>query len=68
MGFYIASARIVIELDGSRHDPEEGVQSDQARDAYLRSKGLRILRYSNPEVKRDFAGIYEDILLQLDEE
>ena len=60
--FYIAGANLVIELDGSQHYDEEGRKADQQRDARLHSLGLRVLRYSNADVNRNFRGVCEDIL------
>ena len=59
--FYIADAKMVIELDGSQHYEDVGKQQDYVRDAYLQSKGLTILRYSNAEVNRNFRGVCQDI-------
>ena len=42
--FYIAQARLVIELDGSQHGEEEAVQADQIRDRFMREQGIRVLR------------------------
>ena len=60
--FYIASQSLVIELDGSQHYEDDGKQADAERDEYLRGLGLRILRYSNREVNREFQTVCEDIL------
>ncbi|MBQ9933863.1 MAG: endonuclease domain-containing protein [Ruminiclostridium sp.] len=59
--FYIASAKTVIELDGSQHYEGSGPEKDAQRDAYLRSQGLQILRYSNLDVKTNFPGVCQDI-------
>ena len=63
--FYIAEAKIVIELDGSQHYEDAGIRADQERDAYLRSVGLTILRYSNADVNYRFRSVCEDILSHL---
>ena len=63
--FYIPSVKIVIELDGSQHYEAAGQSADAIRDAYLSSLGLRILRYSNSDVDRNFAAVCEDILNHL---
>ena len=63
--FYIASAKLVIELDGSQHYEEAGIASDQARDRYLSELGLRVLRYTNLDISRNFDGVCEDILRRL---
>ncbi|MBQ7227201.1 MAG: endonuclease domain-containing protein [Clostridia bacterium] len=60
--FYCASAKIVIELDGSQHYEDEGKEKDKARDAYLNALGIKVLRYSNLDVNRDFENVCADIL------
>ena len=57
--FYCASARLVIELDGSQH--YEQPEKDQVRDAYLKSLGLLVKRYSNADIRQRFSSVCEDI-------
>ena len=64
--FYIASAKIVIELDGSQHYEKENQNADIQRDEYLSRNGCKILRYSNADVNNRFRSVCEDILLHLD--
>ena len=59
--FYIASAQIIIELDGTQHYEAAGKQHDAERDAYLKSLGLTILRYSNADINLRFQGVCADI-------
>ena len=59
--FYIASAKLVIELDGSQHFEEEGIASDRERDRTLTALGLRVLRFSNADVNQNFRGVCEEI-------
>ena len=59
--FYIAEAKLVIELDGSQHFEVEGQRTDAQRDAYLQTLGLTVLRYANSDVNRNFNGVCEDI-------
>ena len=63
--FYIASAKLVIELDGSQHYEDAGSASDRDRDRWLTAYGLQILRYSNADINRNFDGVCEDILRHL---
>lgn len=63
--FYIAEAKLVIELDGSQHFKEDGKQMDATRNEYLHSLGLTVLRYANSDVKRNFNGVCEDIWSRL---
>ena len=64
--FYIPSAGLVIELDGSQHYMEEGLRCDEARDAFFQSRGITVVRYSNLDVNRNFTGVCEDILHRIE--
>ena len=66
--FYIASAKIVIELDGSQHYEEDHQNKDRERDRWLREEGYTVLRYSNADIQQRFAGVCEDILNHLKKE
>ena len=59
--FYIAEAKLVIELDGSQHFEAEGAAVDRERDAYLASCGLTVLRIPNNEISGNFDGVCEEI-------
>ena len=63
--FYCASAKLVIELDGSQHYAVEGAAYDRERDGVLRSLGLTVIRYSNNEINRNFNGVCADLLQRL---
>ena len=65
--FYIDSAKLVIEIDGSQHYEPKGIKSDAVRDAYLTSRGLAVLRYSNADVNQRFDAVCEDIRNRLKE-
>ena len=60
--FYCAKAKIVIELDGSQHYELEAKEKDKERDRYLNSLGIKVLRYTNIELHKNFDGICKDIL------
>ena len=60
--FYIAEAKLVIELDVSQHFEEDGIKRDEARNGYLQAQGLTILRYANSDVNQNFQGVCQDIL------
>ena len=63
--FYIASAKLVVELDGGQHFEQAGHAHDEKRDRFLQDQGLTVLRYSNADVNRNFRGVCEDIMRQL---
>lgn len=60
--FYIASAKLVIELDGAQHYEEEAREYDAERDRYMRSLGLTVLRYTNKDVNENYYGVCRDII------
>ena len=64
--FYCASAKLVIELDGSQHYKDKNQENDCVRDAYLNKLGIKVLRYSNLELHNNFEGICNDILKHID--
>ena len=64
--FYIAAAKLVIELDGSGHYEPQGQQADKIRDQQLKEIGITILRYSNLDINRNFRGVCEDILRHIE--
>lgn len=59
--FYCASAKLVVELDGSQHYQQAGLSADAQRDAFFRGQGIAVLRYSNADVNRKFASVCQDI-------
>ena len=59
--FYIASAKLVIELDGSQHFDEAGQKYDAERTKYLEEYGLLVIRIPNNEVNENFDGVCEEI-------
>ena len=64
--FYCASRNVVIELDGIQHGTEKGLHEDAERDAYLKSVGIRVLRYTNVEIHERFDDVCYDILKNVD--
>ena len=63
--FYAASAKLVIEIDGTQHQMTENRESDAKRDAFFRSLGISVKRYSNRDVNRNFRAVCEDLLKTL---
>ena len=59
--FYCAKANFVIELDGSQHYEEIGINKDKERTSYLESQGLKVIRIPNNEINNNFRGVCEFI-------
>ena len=60
--FYIASSKLVIELDGSQHYEDKGIENDVKREKFLTSLGIKVLRYSNLDINQRFEVVCQDIL------
>ena len=62
-GPYIADfaclhANLVIEVDGDTHFTNSARRHDHERDAFLHSRGLTVLRFTNDDVTRNPDGTY----------
>ncbi len=65
LDFFIPSANIAIELDGSQHYEPEAKEADRLRDLDLGSMGIKVIRYQNIEIKQNFEGVVADIMKHL---
>ena len=63
--FYCASARLVIEVDGSQHFEPQGMDYDSERSKFLETLGLKVLRFSNREIDREFQSVCTQIDLTI---
>ena len=59
--FYCHKAKLVIELDGSGHYTDEGVEKDQFRTQILEGYDLKVIRFSNRQIDENFRGVCEYI-------
>jgi len=57
--FAAVDAKLVVEVDGGQH---AGSEADARRDAFLASKGWRVLRFWNNEVLADTEGVLARIV------
>ena len=55
--FYCADAKLVIEIDGGQHYSEQEIEYDKIRTEYLTGYGLKVLRFTNIDVDKNFAGV-----------
>ncbi len=59
--FVSHSAKLVVELDGGQHYESVHEARDARRDSFLRSKGFRVLRFSNYDVMTNREGVWDVI-------
>ena len=55
--FYCSSARLVIEIDGDSHFTAEGEAYDAQRSAVLAGLNVRVIRFTNLEVREQFEAV-----------
>ena len=53
--FYCHKAKLVIEIDGSQHYTEDGMQKDAFRTEVLEGYDLKVIRFTNQNIEKDFA-------------
>ena len=63
--FYIAEKKIVIEIDGIQHLSPEHKEADLLRDNLLASWGIKVIRYSNNDIRCNFHTVADDIMKNL---
>ena len=51
--FFCNEQKLVVELDGPVHDERPQAKKDKARDAYLQSVGMTVLRFRNEDFLAD---------------
>jgi very-short-patch-repair endonuclease len=59
--FYAPELKLAIEIDGPTHDSPEAKEYDAARQAYIESIGVVVVRFSNWQVYNDREGVLETI-------
>jgi len=63
--FYCKEARLVIEVDGGQHYEDKNMEEDKKRDKFLKSFGLRVIRFTNLDILKNISNvvnkIYEEI-------
>ena len=59
--FYCSKARLVIEIDGSQHYTDEGIDYDENRTYVINQLGVTVVRFSNYDVDKNFEGVCLEI-------
>ena len=55
--FYCHDARLIVELDGAQHYEPENQEKDRERTKHLESRGFRVIRIPNNEIRNNFTGV-----------
>ena len=59
--FYCHEAKLVVEIDGSHHALEEEYKKDEFRTEKLEGYDLKVIRFTNRQVKNEFRKVCEYI-------
>ena len=59
--FYCHKAKLVIEIDGSQHFTQEGMQNDEFRTEVLQGYDLQVIRFTNHQINTRFREVCEYI-------
>jgi|SRR6185312_8596568 len=65
LDFFCEEAELNIELDGSQHGFPEAVKHDKEREKFLKSRGIKTLRFWNSQLRRDARWIRDTIFEEL---
>ena len=63
LDFYCHELKLAIELDGSQHNSEPGIEHDQKRSRFLQERGIQVLRFWNNEVFQQPEAVLEAIFI-----
>jgi very-short-patch-repair endonuclease len=59
--FYCPATKLVIEIDGPIHEYKSRVEYDKIRQEDLASRGMRVIRFTNDQVKNDLTAVLNEI-------
>jgi imidazole glycerol-phosphate synthase subunit HisF len=59
--FYCHELKLVIEVDGSIHNVKEVIENDMIRQDDIVSFGIRVIRFTNKEVRTDIVSVISRI-------
>jgi very-short-patch-repair endonuclease len=63
--FLCHEAKLIVEIDGGQHFEAAHQKRDSRRDAFLASKGYRVIRFNNYDVMTNGLGVFEVIAAAL---
>jgi very-short-patch-repair endonuclease len=66
LDFYCPAARLAVEVDGATHWHDAAQAKDEARDRWLKSQGITVLRIPASDIYHDLSATADAVLLQAD--
>jgi very-short-patch-repair endonuclease len=65
LDFFCEEAELNLELDGSQHGFPEQREHDEAREKFLKSRGIRTLRFWNSQLRHNPRMVRDTIFEEL---
>jgi adenine-specific DNA-methyltransferase len=65
--FYVASAKLIIEIDGDTHAEPDQAEYDAVRTEWLEQRGYRVVRFTNEDVYKRLSGVVGAIVSACEE-
>lgn len=62
LDFYCAKARLAVEIDGISHDTADRPERDARKDAWLRRKGITVMRVAAADVAKRIDDVADAIV------
>ena len=60
--FFCPKFKLVIEVDGGQHYSDDMLNADRERDEVLKSMGMKVLHFTNPDVLKNIDGVVTRIV------
>ena len=67
LDFYMPSFKLAIELDGSQHYEENQKNYDISRTKFLTQNNIKVLRFNNNDIDKNFEGVCDTILRNIEQ-
>lgn len=61
LDFYCSKIKLAIEIDGSQHFEDNGLEYDSIRDNTLLQSGIRVLRFTNIDIFKNLNLVLEEV-------
>jgi adenine-specific DNA-methyltransferase len=65
--FVCLEMKLIVELDGERHDQPESIAADAERTVFVKQEGFRVLRFWNRDLDASIDSVLEAIFRALRE-
>ena len=59
LDFFCHEKMLAVEIDGGTHDHEEQFRYDQRREAWLKSRGIHVIRFTEKQVRENMDWVLE---------